>query len=157
MTLLRHRASPGDGLAFTAEDWRALMWHRWMSRIGVEPLMPVEEYEEEGTLVVRVDIPGVNPDTSLDVYMTDHSLTITTERQAERQTEQPRYVRQEINYGRNARTLPLPAGVVDNDVKAVYRDGVLEVRFPLAESSTSVQSIPVYKAVQEGALPVERG
>ncbi|MGZ4662358.1 MAG: Hsp20/alpha crystallin family protein, partial [Arthrobacter sp.] len=41
--------------------------------------------------------------------------------------------RSEFRYGSFLRTLPLPADVKEEDIKATYKDGVLEVRTPVPE------------------------
>jgi HSP20 family protein len=35
-------------------------------------------------------------------------------------------MRRELRYGSLARTLPLPEGVVESDIKASYKEGILE-------------------------------
>lgn len=45
------------------------------------------------------------------------------------------YHRRERVWGRFERTIPLPAGVVADQVKAVFKDGVLEIRLPKTEQT----------------------
>ena len=51
-------------------------------------------------------------------------------------------------YGaREVCTLPLPAGATEKDVVATYKDGVLEIRVPVApqEASEAKRKIPVVR------------
>ena len=50
----------------------------------------------------------------------------------------------EFRYGEFVRALPLPPGVKEEDIKASYKDGILEVRVPVGtETESSVKRIPV--------------
>ena len=59
-------------------------------------------------------------------------LHIAAERREEEKVEGRDYVRREMHYGSFRRDLPLPKGASKNDVKATYKDGILEVRLPMA-------------------------
>lgn len=45
--------------------------------------------------------------------------------------------RSEFTYGSFTRTVKLPPGGTEADVTATYKDGVLEIRIPVAEPVTS--------------------
>lgn len=110
------------------EEWlRATPFRRW-----TEPgdLVRVEEYREDGTLVVRADLPGIDPDKDVEVTVSDGILRIDAERRGEEKREGKGYLRQEVHYGSVSRSLPLPEGVSEADITATYKAGVLEVRVP---------------------------
>jgi len=100
---------------------------RWW---GVEDLIRVEEYREDGTLVIRADLPGIDPDADVELTVSDGMLHIEAERREEEKKEGKGYVRRELRYGSLSRSLPLPEGVTEADIAATYKDGVLEVRVP---------------------------
>ncbi|HLW48119.1 MAG TPA: Hsp20/alpha crystallin family protein [bacterium] len=102
----------------------------------------VEMYEAGDEVVVRAEMPNVDP-ANVDVTVTAEAITIKgTVRQQEEKKDRS-YYRRELRYGSYVRTLPLPAEVKGGDAKATYKDGVLEVKIPKAErakpSSVKVQ------------------
>ncbi len=89
----------------------------------------LEMIEREKELVVRVDLPGMTKsDVKLEV--TDQFLTIEGERKKEREEKREGFYRSERAYGKFARSIPLPEGVKADQVKATFKDGVLEVVMP---------------------------
>jgi HSP20 family protein len=115
------------------EEWvrmmpfRAVGFPRWR---GAEDLIRVEEFREDGTLVIRADLPGIDPDKDVELTVSDGILHIEAERREEEKREEKGYVRQELRYGSLSRTLPLPEGVTEADITATYKAGVLEIRIP---------------------------
>ena len=107
--------------------FRPVPFTRWW---GVEDLIRVEEYQEDGMLVIRADLPGIDPDTDVELTVSDGMLHIEAERREEEKKEGKGYVRQELRYGSLSRSLPLPEGVTEADIAATYKDGVLEIRVP---------------------------
>jgi HSP20 family protein len=91
----------------------------------------VEELVDGNTLVVRAELPGIDPDKDVDVSVADGVLTIKAERQEKSEHKDKDGYRSEFRYGSFVRRLPLPGGVPQNDVTASYKDGLLEVRAPL--------------------------
>jgi HSP20 family protein len=92
-------------------------------------LVRVEDYVDEGQHVVRAELPGIDPESDVDITVQDGILTIT----AERREEKKEGGRSEFRYGSFSRSVSLPAGADEEDVTATYRDGILEVRTPLKE------------------------
>ena len=115
------------------EEWARMMpFHamtlpRWRE---AGELIRVEEFREDGTLVIRADLPGINPDTDVELTVSDGMLHIEAERRAEEKREEKGYLRRELRYGSLSRSLPLPEGVTEADITAAYKDGVLEIRIP---------------------------
>ena len=91
----------------------------------------VEELVDGNTLVVRAELPGIDPDKDVDVSVADGVLTIKAERQEKSEHKDKDGYRSEFRYVSFVRRLPLPGGVQQNDVTASYKDGLLEVRAPL--------------------------
>ena len=92
----------------------------------------VEMFETGDEVVVRAEMPSVDP-ANVDVTVTGDAITIKgTVRQDEEKKDRSYYWR-ELRYGSYVRTLPLPAEVKGSDAKATYKDGVLEVKIPKSE------------------------
>jgi len=115
------------------EEWARMMpfrptaFQRWRE---AEELIRVEEFRDDGTLVIRADLPGIDPDKDVELTVTDGILHIEAERREEEKHEEKGYVRQELRYGSLSRSLPLPEGVTEADITATYKAGVLEIRIP---------------------------
>lgn len=92
----------------------------------------VDLYETNGEFVAKVDIPGVAKD-DLDVTVHEDVLVIKGETKQDEETKEEGYVRRERRYGRFERSIPLPVATNQDEVKASFRDGVLEIRLPKAE------------------------
>ena len=110
------------------------------------PALRVEEYQEGATLVVKAEMPGIDPDKDVDISVTDGVLHIQAERREHTEHKEKGGYRTEFRYGSFARDIPLPSGSKDADVKASNHDGVLEVRVPVAERPETTAKIPVTRA-----------
>ena len=130
---------------------------RWPERFGrplmvwpddMADLLKVEEYREDGTLVVRAEMAGIDPEKDVEITVRDGMLHIEAERRQEERTEEKDYHRRELRYGSFTRDIPWPEGSLEEDVKASYKDGILEIRIPLPkpEAAKPATRIPVVKA-----------
>ncbi len=106
-------------------------WRRWFD-LGFEPegWLRVEEMHEEGTLVIRAELPGIDPDKDIEVTVRDGALHLSAKREEKSEHKGKRGYRSEFRYGEFSRDLALPAGVDTDAIKAEYKDGILEVRIP---------------------------
>jgi HSP20 family protein len=95
----------------------------------------VEEFREGETLVVRAEVPGIDPERDVDVSVRDGELNIRVDRQENSENANKDGYRSEFRYGSFARSVQLPRGARQEDIKASYRDGVLEIRVPAAPES----------------------
>jgi HSP20 family protein len=117
----------------------------WMDRLFDErPSMRVEEFMDDGVLVVRVEMPGIDIDKDVDVSVQEGMLHIRAQRTLEEEKKEKSYFRSEFRYGAFERTLPLPPGATVDDVKATYEDGVVEIRIPAA-GEAKVAKVPVQR------------
>lgn len=91
------------------------------------PMLDVTETPEE--YVVRLEAPGIHKE-NLDINLTGTLLTITGRRELMTEASGETYLRREREIGKFARTIRLPAPVVEKEVKATYQDGVLVVHLP---------------------------
>jgi HSP20 family protein len=95
----------------------------------------IDVIQRPDAVVVRADLPGMNAD-DIEVSIEDGRLVISGERREERREEGEGFVRSEISYGTFYRTIPLPDGADENNIAAVFRNGVLEVVVPVSERDT---------------------
>ena len=103
---------------------------------ALRSLVPqIDVIQRPDAVIVRADLPGMNAD-DIDVSIEDGRLVISGERREERREEGEGFVRSEISYGTFYRTIPLPDGADENNIAAVFRNGVLEVTVPVSGRDT---------------------
>ncbi len=119
----------------------------WSDRDG----MHLEEFREDGMLVVRAELPGIDPDRDVEITVAEGTLCIRAERR-ERHEERGNggFYRSEFRYGQFTRTLALPSGVTAGDVSADYTDGILEVRVPLTDGVEPENRVEVTRGGTSG-------
>lgn len=109
-----------------------------------EQMIRVDQFRDDGALVIRAEIPGIDPDKDVEVSVSDRLLTIRAVRREEERTDEAGYLRRELRTGSFSRTLTLPEGVTEADITASYRHGILEIRVPTPEATEpEVRTIPV--------------
>jgi HSP20 family protein len=107
------------------------------------PTLKVEEYRDGNTLVVKAEVPGIDPDKDVDISISNGVLHIQAQREEKSETKDKSGYRSEFRYGSFTRDISLPAGCKEEDVTASYRDGVLEVRVPVPEQSATASKVPI--------------
>lgn len=98
-----------------------------------------EDYIEDDRYVLRAELPGIDPEKDVEINVSDGVLTIRAERRDERKDQH----RTEFRYGSFTRSVALPSGVDDNDIKAVYDKGVLDVSVKLAHAKQEGRRIQI--------------
>lgn len=119
-------------------------WGDWPS--DAKP-MKVEEFVEDGTCVIRAELPGMDPDKDVDITVDDGVLHLTATREERTEEERPEGYRTEFHYGSLRRSIRLPEGASADDITATYRDGILEVRVP---APTAVEKPAAKVAITRG-------
>ena len=101
----------------------------------------LESRVDNGNLIVKADLPGVDP-KEVSISVIGNQLRIEGERKHEEKHEEKDYFYQELEYGKFVRTLPLPAEVDADQIKARYKKGVLEITMP-APKELSAKKISI--------------
>jgi HSP20 family protein len=109
--------------------------------------MRVEQFTDDDTLVVRSELPGIDPDKDLDLSVSNGVLHISAQREEKSERKETGAYRSEFRYGSFVREIALPEGTSEKDVSATYKDGILEVRAPMPkERKEVVTKIPISHA-----------
>ena len=87
---------------------------------------PVDVYEDEHNLVLKLEVPGVNEE-DLDVQVENNTLTVKGERKFEREEKEENFHRIERRYGTFLRTFRLPSTIDAEKVEAHYDKGILKI------------------------------
>jgi HSP20 family protein len=95
---------------------------------------PVDIFERQDHLVIRAEVPGVLME-DMDVRIENGVLTLHGERKQEADFKEENAHRMERVYGAFTRSFSLPTTVDAAKVTATYKDGVLEVTVPKAETA----------------------
>jgi len=98
----------------------------------------VDIYETEQELVVKADLPEVDP-KDLDIRVENNILTIRGERKFEKKVNEENYLRVERAYGSFARSFTLANTVNSEAIKADYQNGVLTLSIPKKEEAKPKQ------------------
>lgn len=117
-----------------------LIPHGWMRPFRTEHLQlnenlpQVDVVDQDDSILVRAACPGVKKE-DLEVSTTQFTLTIRGKTHKESKEEKGEYYRREISTGSFLRTVTLPAAVDESNIKAVFKDGLLEVTLAKLESA----------------------
>jgi HSP20 family protein len=95
----------------------------WMPKIDVKA--------KGDDIVVRAELPGIDP-VDVEIEVTDGVLTVKGERKAEEEREGEGWLIRESSYGSFERSMVLPEGVTAEEIRAEYKDGILELHVPKA-------------------------
>ena len=115
------------------------MFERAGDESNLTPWAPaVDIYETEHELVVKADLPDVNPQ-DLDIRVENNILTIRGERKFENKVNEENYLRVERAYGSFSRSFSLANSVKSDAIKADYLNGVLTLSIPKREEAKPKQ------------------
>jgi HSP20 family protein len=134
----------------------ALPWRPWLTSMPDRPYMPVVDvFTRNGDMVVRVELPGIDPEKDVKVTLEEGMLDVKGERKQEKEIKEAGYYRKESTYGAFERRIPLPAGIKDADIKADYKNGVLEVVVTGAAKAAPKPAIKEIPIKTKTALPAK--
>lgn len=108
----------------------------------------IDVLQRDGDLVVRAELPGVEPD-DVDITVQNNILTISGRISEEREEEREGYLIRERRAGFFRRSLQLPQGVDESNITARFDNGVLEVVIEGAAEAQEPRRVQV-EGQQEG-------
>ena len=94
------------------------------------PSVDVKETDKE--VLVKADLPGIKKE-DIEVSVDKDQLVIKGERKMEKEEKEKDYVRVERSYGSFYRSFNIGVPVNEDEIKADYKNGVLEINLPKAE------------------------
>jgi len=108
---------------------------RWLPIRPLSIRMPsIDVYEEKDSVVVKAELPGMTKE-DIEVNLAGENLTIKGEKKEDKEVKEDNYYRRERSYGSFMRTVALPSEVKSDDIKASFKDGILEIRMPKTEEA----------------------
>lgn len=123
------------------------MFERAFRRLPGGPWEPSVDFFERGNeLVLRAELPGVDP-KDVDVTVTEDSVILKGELRHEDRVNRDGYYHSERRYGTFARQVALPAEVRPEAARADFRNGILEVTIPKTEEARARSfKVPIKRA-----------
>ena len=92
----------------------------------------LDVWETDDSVHYAFDLPGLSQD-AINVEVEDGALTVSATRKRELKQEGDKFYRFERRFGTFSRSIGLPQGVSEEDIKASYVNGVLEISVPKPE------------------------
>lgn len=96
------------------------------------PALPMDSVRRDGEVVLRFDIPGVDPE-KIDVTVDHGVLTVSATRETASEGDQP--VVRERYSGSLTRRVRLSENLDTGKIEASNSNGVLEIRIPVREEA----------------------
>lgn len=96
---------------------------------GVEWIPPIDVSETDNEVIVKVDVPGVNPE-DMEISLADNVLIIKGKKEKEEEEKKENFYRVERYYGSFMRSIQLPCEIEEDKISATYKNGVLKIVLP---------------------------
>jgi HSP20 family protein len=97
---------------------------------------PANVTESEKEYNVELSVPGMNRE-DLKIDVDAGVLSVSSEKEEERKSEEKDYHRKEFSYSSFKRTFTLPENANEENIKAKYENGMLKISIPKSEQSIS--------------------
>ena len=112
------------------------------------PIAPSSDvFVRDGDLVLRVELPGIDPSRDVTVEIEDGELVVRGKREDTKEVKEEDYYRKESWYGAFERRLPLPEGTGEDAIEATADKGVLQVTVHGAAKAIEEPAKPERKAI----------
>jgi HSP20 family protein len=107
-----------------------------------KPRMDLHEDKEKNVVTANFEFPGVaKEDIQIDVQ--GGKLTVSAETKQSSEHDDNGYAVRERHFGKFSRTLQLPQGVLDDQIKASMDNGILTVTFPKSTPEQAPKRISI--------------
>ena len=109
-------------------------WNEWISMGRALTTPAVNITENKNHFEISVAAPGLKKgDFNIDVE--GNTLTISSEKEENKEEKYARHTRKEYSYSSFSRSFTLPETVKQDNIEAVYVDGVLKLTLPKKEDA----------------------
>ena len=106
-----------------------------------------DEFARDGDLVIRVELPGIDPSRDVTVELDDGELVVRGKWEDAQAVKEEDYYCKEFWYGASERRLPLPEGTSEDAIEAIADKGVLQVTVHGAAKAIEEPAKPERKAI----------
>ena len=117
------------------EDLMSNFWGTSPSNFLSQTMSPaLDVVESENSFQIKMDAPGLQA-KDINVQVHGNTLTLSGQRQEEKETKDKTFYRMERRNGSFSRTVSLPCGINESEAVAEYTNGVLTLTLPKAEGA----------------------
>lgn len=119
-------------------DWMDTFFSDFLGNLptGTVTYPKVNVSENDNEVQVKAELPGMEA-KDIDLSFQNGSLVLKGEKKLEDEHKDENYHRFECSYGAFHRAVPLPTEVDRDKVEAKFKNGILEITMPKAESAQS--------------------
>ncbi|KAJ7590236.1 HSP20-like chaperone [Mycena floridula] len=108
----------------------------------LKPKMDLHENAETNTVTATFEFPGIDKEAiQIDVH--NGRMTVSAETKISSDHDHEGYAVRERRFGKFSRTLQLPQGVKEDEIKAAMENGVLTIAFPKAGAEQAPKKITI--------------
>jgi HSP20 family protein len=110
------------------------------SRFDEQINMPrLDMHETENEYIVSCDLPGLERKEDVNIDVNNNVLTISGTIQRNQDIKEEQLHRRERFFGRFQRSITLPTNAATENIRASYKNGVLDIHIPKIKSDTTKQ------------------
>lgn len=118
----------------------------WQNNSQIVSVPAAEMEDTAEAILLKLELPGIDA-KDLDIQVSEKAISIQGERKLETKSEENGVTRTEFRYGKFQRVIPLPARIQNTNVKADYKDGILNLTLPkLEDEKNKVVKVNVEQA-----------
>ena len=138
MTLIKWKGN-NDVLPSTFSNWMDDFFSGADLNKGISTTRPsVNVKETDNSFVLEVAAPGFDKG-DFNVEVENDILTISAKQENKKEEEEKGYTRREFSYSSSSRSFTLPESVNPEDIKGVYKNGILNVELPKKPEAAKVR------------------
>jgi len=104
--------------------------------------MDIHHDKDANNVNVSFDLPGLQKE-DVSIHVQNNVLTVSGENKASSERTEGDYVVRERRYGKFTRSLSLPQGLKNEDIKASMANGVLTIVFPKSTPDTEPKKVKI--------------
>ncbi|KAI0318972.1 HSP20-like chaperone [Amylostereum chailletii] len=128
--------------AFDVRNGNQQVQRRSTHSTTFRPRMDVHENKESNTVTATFELPGLKKeDVDIDVH--NDVLTVAGESKIDSERNEDGYAVRERRFGRFSRSVPLPQGIKDTEIKASLENGVLTITFPKSAPESAPKKVAI--------------
>ncbi len=111
----------------------------WPATISNEMFTPaVDISETDKSYEFEIELPGMKRE-DVQIEVNDGILTVSGEKQEEKQEDKKGYKKIERSYGKFERSFSLPADIDDKNISAKFENGLLNISIPKSPEAKSAK------------------
>ncbi|GJJ05898.1 hypothetical protein Clacol_000085 [Clathrus columnatus] len=102
------------------------------------------ESKDKNELTATFELPGMKKeDVSIDLDLQHNRLTVSGQSTFSKELDNEGYFFRERRYGKFSRTIPIPANLKGDEIRANMEDGVLTIRLPKTSAAQAPKRIAI--------------